>query len=250
MFQAPRWNCHAVLGVLRGVEVERRLAVHVETARRAARSWTVVVYGQGSGARKETHIGREHAADGEGFHEVQLRPGVYSLGVRYYECHHEGRWPAVRVDGVTIPGRPLGEEPEAYARFLDTLRGRDSRFYRAVHHHVMAALREPYRHDPEALAALVLPVGNPQTTFCYGLVPRAARIRIEAPGASLDESLVYLTVLNAASLPSYWTRVEGSPFISPAMAAEGLYLVRVLAAPGRVGSAPAPTVQILSQRRM
>lgn len=224
MFQGPRWNCHALIGVLPAFRVERHLQIDVTAARRSAAAWTIVVYARGSSPRTVAALGPGQESDADGLVRLDLAPGEYHLGARYYGCRAGAVWPGVRVDDrLAIPARPVGEEALVYLRYLDSIRGHCPWFYRWVHHHAFVALERSAAPTP-ALDRLILPVGNPETLFRYGLLPAGAALGLRAvpPGC-----LVFLTLLNRASLPLYWCQIREGAFESPRFAEPALYLVRV-----------------------
>jgi hypothetical protein len=232
MFQAPRWNCHALIGVLPTFKVERHIRVDLAAARRAAPAWTLVLYVGSDDTRTVAALGPDLETDADGFYRLALEPGAYRLGARYYEARPEAVWPEIRIDehGV-IPARPVGQEAQAYQNYLAGLRGRDSWFYRLVHHHLFAALAASDLLTPE-LDRLVLPVGNPGTRFHYGLLPEDSSLRISLQPDWQQNALAYLIILNRASLPLYWCRIEGDGLLSPRFAEPTLYLVRLQALAG------------------
>lgn len=224
MLQAPRWNCHAVLGVLPAFRVVGHIRVDLGAARRSASAWTLVVYAGDSDSRAVAAIGPDREADADGFFRLALAPGIYRLGARYYDCRPGAAWPEIRIDDhLTIPARALGQEAQVYGQYLESLRGRCPLFYRWVHHHAFVALERSAAPTP-ALDRLILPVGNPETLFRYGLLPAGAALGLRAvpPGC-----LVFLTLLNRASLPLYWCQIREGTFESPRFAEPALYLVRV-----------------------
>lgn len=227
MFQAPRWNDHAVIGVLPAFRVERAIHIDIAAVRRSAATWTVVVYAKASGPRTVAAIGPEQDTDAEGRVRLDLPPGAYHLGVRYYGCREHAVWPALWIDDqAAIAARPLGQEALIYQRYLDSLRGRCPLFYQWVHHHLFVALAQGDVSAP-VLDRLVLPVGNPETVFRYGLLPSGLSLRVRQDPALQAQGLVFLTVLNRASLPLYGCQVVEAVFDAPRFAEPVLYLVRI-----------------------
>ncbi|TAN49020.1 MAG: hypothetical protein EPN21_13385 [Methylococcaceae bacterium] len=232
MFQAPRWNCHALIGVLPTFKVERHIRVDLAAAGRAAPAWTLVLYAGSDDTRTVAALGPDREADADGFYRLDLEPGEYRLGARYYQARPEAVWPEIRIDERTIiPARPVGQEAQTYQNYLAGLRGRDSWFYRIAHHHLFAALAATDPPTPE-LDRLILPVGNPDTRFHYGLLPEGSALRLNLEPEWQQNALAYLTVLNRASLPLYWCRVADNGYLSPRFAEPALYLIRLQALAG------------------
>lgn len=245
MFQAPRWNCHAVIGVLPAFKVADHIRVDLAAARRAAPAWTIVVYARDSGPSTVAAIGPEREADADGFFRLDLAPGEYHLGARYYDCRADAAWPEVRIDDrLAIPARPLGQEAQVYERYLENIRGRCPPFYRWVHHHVFAALSQG-GVPVSVLDRLVLPVGNPETVFRYGLLPGGMRLRLGLEPALRRNCLVFLTLLNRASLPLYWCRIRDGSFESPRFSEPALYLVRIQVPAGSKSLPEMPQLELI-----
>lgn len=241
MVNAPRWNCHATIGVLSALRVKGQISIDLAQADAAATSWTIVVYQIDDGMRTVAYLNRQDLA--RNADTLDLAPGLYGLGVRYYEPVASAQWPAVKVDGQAIAARPLGEEPAQYQAFLHKLQQRSPWFYRILHHHAFVMAREPERFKAEQVREVLLPVGNPATTFAFGHLPAGSSLQIQLTPAFLAETLVYVTQLNSASLPLRWSRVEGELFETEPLAQASMYLVRSQSKSGAEQALPSNAIK-------
>ncbi|MEE4247290.1 MAG: DUF6208 family protein [Kangiellaceae bacterium] len=242
MVNAPRWNCHATIGVLSALRVKRQISIDLAQADAAASAWTIVVYQIDDGMRTVTYLNRQDFARDAG--TLDLSPGLYGLGVRYYEPAPDAHWPAVRVDGQAIAARRLDEEPTRYQAFLQKLQQRSPWFYRFLHYHAFVMAREPERFKPEQVREVLLPVGNPATTFAFGHLPAGSRLQVQLPPAFLAENLVYVTQLSRASLPQAWSRIEATQFETAPLAQASMYLVRSQSKSGADLALPSDAIKV------
>jgi hypothetical protein len=152
-------------------------------------------------------------------------PGRYTLALRYYGPTPAAVLPEVRVDEeIVIPGGPLPPEVNAfYARLAE----RTNHRWRWLALHAFHMLRHPEMYPPERTARVLLPVGNPETQFYYGLAPAGERVTVELDPDVLDEYGAYLTLYNTGSFPVAWMQITETPFAAPAQAEETLYLLRL-----------------------
>ncbi len=96
MVTGPRWNCHAVLGVLGPVQVQSTLSINVKQCRMSAGQWTVVLYN----SQRETVCSTGSTTDTGTveWRDLTIEEGAYSIALRYYECVPHPVFPAVQID--------------------------------------------------------------------------------------------------------------------------------------------------------
>lgn len=219
MMIGPRWNCHAVIGVTGFIDVRGALTIDAGQAEASARHWTVVVYD--AAFRTVAHVGTAGTDRGRARRiHLDLKPGKYLLGLRYYGVTPEARYPEVQVDGVPVlPHRSVGDEPRRYQTFLRELRRDTTRRYTLLHYHAYGLLRSA--PGPRARAAY-LPVGNPETGFAFGAAPAGSTIHVEPSREEDGES--YLAVYDRGSRPLHWARVDRPIYVQVDVPAT--YLVR------------------------
>ena len=224
MTNAPRWNPHAVLVSAGPLAARRSITLDAGTANRSADSWTVVVSSfprlraVGSVGAQDRPLTEQHAT-------FAVPPGRYTLALRYYGPKPDAMLPEVRVDGeIVIPGGPLPPDVNRfYERLVEQTNGR----WRWLALHAFHMLRHPEEYPPERTARVLLPVGNPETQFYFGLAPAGQRVTVELDADVLDEYGAYLTLYNTGSFPVAWMQVTQTPFTSPTQSEETLFLLRL-----------------------
>lgn len=224
MTNAPRWNPHAVIASAGPLQAKQSITIDAAAADGSAESWTVVV----SSFPRLNAVGSVGAQDrplSEGHTSFSVTPGRYTLALRYYAPNPNAVLPEVCVDGeVVIPGGPLPPNVNAfYQRLAEQTNSR----WRWLALHVFHMLRHPEEYPPERTARVLLPVGNPETQFYYGLVPAGQSATVGLDPEILDEYGAYLTLYNTGSFPIYWQPVTTSQVIAPAQPEETLYLLRL-----------------------
>lgn len=230
----PRWNPHATIGVAGPFPVRARLSIDLETLRRAAPDWTLVVY---RFPRYRTVAAVASGRCPESSHtEVDLPPGRYALGLRYYRPARGARFPEVRIDPDRagerrVPPRPAPENvAELYRRLARKGEGggRGHRLlHRALAHHVLVLLRFRDRLPPRLVERILLPVGNPETRFEYGLLEPGETVEVTPPSDTVRGTDPYLTVYGPDSLPRQWCRVPAAGFRTRPLAAPGFFVLRL-----------------------
>ena len=220
----PRWNPHALLATTRGFRVVRRISLDLDRAIASARSFSVVVYDHRSTGTIAAFTPFS-PRDEQGRAYVDLPPGEYRLGARYYTWTDEPRLPAVWRDGEPlIAERPCSPDGPAY---MHGLVARESWFHRWTQRHMLYMLRHPGLFSAERIAAEYLPVGNPETTFRYGLREAGEALRVVVAPSLLERALAMLVCYDEASFPIEWQDLAaGETLLAPRDHA-GHWLVRV-----------------------
>jgi hypothetical protein len=244
--KGPRWNTHASIGTLGPLPVERRLAVQTGQADRSADAWSVVLYHYPD-FRTFRELGSlENQADLE-WTVLDLPPGRYVLGVRYYGLQADPRLPAVRVDDATtdtVSAEPL---PPSVNEFYDTLANRTTVYHHALHHYVHTMLRLRRWLPAPFVRAEFLPVGDPHTQFLYDWFPAHCSLQIQASQRLLESFRVYLSVYNRASLPIHSCElVDAAATTTPPFDQAGFYLFRLR--PRRSVLPPCPEDELIVRR--
>lgn len=225
MATAPRWNPHALVAGCGPFEVKQRIEVDAGAMRASAGEFTVVANAT-PGQRTVGAIDRNSTPD-DGFGVLALPPGRYQLALRYYRLSSSPRLPEIRVDGVSVvSSREVAPDTnEALYGALSTWR---KARYRLLHHHVV-----PFLHLAELgwlsrsfVDRMLLPVGNPETTFHYGPCTAGEVLAVRAPADALDRADVYVAFYGRDSIPLSWRRLErlDERLVPPE---HGFYVVRV-----------------------
>jgi hypothetical protein len=225
MVEGPRWNTHALIAQTGPFRVGREIRIHLPLANRPAKSWTIVVY-RFPGQRTVAAVGSPDVSSDEPWLTIPLTPGRYILVLRYYQWSDDVRLPEVWVDGSqAVDAAPI---PPDANEFYCRLAARRSLFYRLLHDYVYVMLRYKDRLPRRWVEKEFLPVGNPETQFLYGALPRGKRLRIEVPPWVHANCDVYLTLYDRASFPVVWNEVAELEYETPRVVQDSMFLLRIL----------------------
>lgn len=222
--RGPRWNPHALLASTPGFRVRGALAVDVDGVAGAAESMSLLVYRHNK-VDVAAEVTPDLPRDEQGYAVVQLPPGEYRMTARYYRWSDRPRLPAVRVDGRdSTPPRDLVPADHQWPRDLPA---RETWFHRWTQRYVLTLLRHASRFAPETVEREYLPVGNPGTTYRYGLLEPGASLRITVAPSLLDRALVMLTRYDAASFPIWFDDLGAGQTVLPPRDGAGHWLLRL-----------------------
>ena len=221
--QAPRWNPHALLAMAGPIAVRESLSFDADAASAAAESWSAVVYGY-PGARTVSWVGTSAGAP-TGKHAFKLPPGRYALSLRLYGPRPGARLPEVEVDGA--PALPAEEAPPDANEVYRDLADRGGLLSRALHFYVYPMLRlEPWLGRAWVQAQL-LPVGNPESSFRYGVLEPGERLVLRGGPALREGWHVYAASYRRDSLPMAWGELTGPELALPPATSRGFYVIRL-----------------------
>jgi hypothetical protein len=219
----PRWNTHAILATVGPLHVKHSLAVDVSSAKKSARSWTLVVC-TFPGYRTVTTIDSLNSSFENDSAFVQLSPGRYWIALRYYQWSNDIEFPAVRVDGViTVDAKRVAPGVNDFYRNL--LR-RNYFFYFCLHYYVFVLLQMRNRFPKSFVEKEFLPQPNPETKFYYGVLTRGESLSIELSSSLLRDYHVYLTFYDRASFPIAWQQITQERHVTPRSRNNCFYLFR------------------------
>jgi hypothetical protein len=224
MTSGPRWNTHAVIAVLASGEVHQSLEIDAGAASRSARSWTISIWTHPA-QRTVTSVGSLSPPFPEGKARLELPPGKYWLGLRYYHWNRDAELPAVRVDGREV-AKPMVIPPDPNAFYRD-LRKRSSIYYLALHYYVFVLLRYRRWFPASFVAREFLPVGNPDTEFYFDAIRKGERLDLKIAPEALDGWDVFLTLYDRASFPTEWEQVNRQHYEIVASEGDRMCLIRV-----------------------
>ena len=224
MTTGPRWNTHAIIAAAGPFDILRSIAFDTEAALGSAESWTIVVY-TFPDQRTAGHIGSRDAPFADRWVERNLPEGRYTLALRYYRWAVEPRLPALQVDGApVVPELRVTTDNNAFYAELGHRRGT---YYRWLHYYVFTMLRFRHRLPRPFVERELLPMGNPETQFRYGILYCGERLRVDATPDLLADHDVYVTVYTRDSFPSYWGQVKPTTYTTPPVTEDSFYLVRI-----------------------
>ena len=220
----PRWNCHAKLALMGPFSVKQTISIDTENLKQAE-SWTFVIYDQKN--RTITSSDNLNTAAQQEFSVPS--PGLYSIIFRYYEKGYDMYTPTVMVDGeILTEGQLFKEEERQYEDLLKSIRGTRSFVYRLMQYYAYYLLKNESSFSNNFVKKMYLPVGNPETTFYYGYLPKNQNLEIQCAPKLLDSAIVFISMYNEASFPEYWTRIESEKNTCPGIENNGTYLIRVV----------------------
>lgn len=224
MTKGPRWNTHAVIGTAGPIKVKKRLSLNLSTIQASAGSWTAAIYSY-PGYRTVGNLGSLQVTDANAeWESIDLQPGYYTIGLRYYDRQASFTMPVIQSDSTdAIPAQPVAASVN---QVYETLKERDSWFYRSLHYYVYTILQLRDRLPAAWIRREFLPVGAPETQFEYGAIARSQSLKISLHATLLEQYNIYLTRYNRASLPLDWMQLQ-EPIYDESMAEDGFYLLRI-----------------------
>jgi Family of unknown function (DUF6208) len=222
--KGPRWNTHAVIVTAGPLEVTSRLSIEVATAFASASSWSIVLYAN-PGYETVASIESFSVPASERWHDIELKPGKYSINLRYYGLSSSPLAPAVKTDDApAVPPKPI---PPDSNDFYQTLSQNKHWFYRAIHYYVFHMLRFRRWLPAAFVRREYLPVGDPGTIFQYGFITTGDCLQVIANARLIETYDVYLTLYNRSSFPvAYQTISDAASRTEPATT-DGFYLFRI-----------------------
>jgi len=267
MTRGPRWNTHATIGTLGPITIRKKLSIDTAEARKSAASWTVAVYCFPS-FKTISYIESLDPDSGEQWTTIDLPPGDYILGIRYYGLSQSARMPSVRADNAlfAIPLAVKNDTNDVYKNLAQ----QTTLFYRLIHYYIHPMLRLRNILPQSFVEGEYLPVGDPCTLFWYDWFPRGCCLKVEAPYTLVDKFDIYLTTYNRASLPIHSCKISGdhksttlngqtdinghqsslAQYTTPMSSCPGFYLIRLRprTQPARASSADGLVVKRLSSK--
>lgn len=222
MTKGPRWNTHAIIGTLGPFSVQESISIDSKSANNSAKSWIAVVY---SFPSYDT-IASLESVDAQGdWQNINLPPGKYTIGIRYYQWSEPVILPSVIVDGQEF----VNSENVAsnVNNFYQELIQRKNWFYSCLHYYIYTILRLR-KYLPESFVrGEYLPVGAPDTEFLYGYLAKNQTLLLEVSQDILTNYDVYVTLYDRSSLPLSWFQLRQLQGQTQVMPNNGYYLLRM-----------------------
>ncbi len=224
MTKGPRWNTHAIIGTLGPFSVNSSISLDRESADMSAKSWFAVVY---SFPDYQTigNISSDSSKPEDQWSSLSLKPGKYTLGLRYYKWSEKVCFPSVKVDEVKIVNSQ--ECPTDVNNFYHSLINRKNWFYSSLHYYIFTLLQWQKWFPQSLVRREYLPVGAPDTEFFYGALPRGEILQVEVSPVVLACHDVYLTLYDRSSFPVSWWQQQTETHKTAPIASNGFYLIRV-----------------------
>jgi hypothetical protein len=231
MTKGPRWNTHAIIGTLGSFSVKETIAIDTESANNSAGSWIAVIYSF-PGYETIASLESDRLKSQDRWETLKLKPGKYSIGLRYYHWRDRVNLPAVKVDGVEfVSSCPVTSDINNF--YYDLIK-RKNWFYSALHYYIFTILRLR-KYLPESFVRNeYLPVGAPDTQFFYGYLRRGQSLQIDLSSLVIKNSDIYFTLYDRSSLPLFWSQIKGERFLTQPIENNGFYLIRLRLKPNLI----------------
>ena len=223
MTKGPRWNTHAVIGTLGPFKVEKEFSLDVESANNSAGSWIAVVY---SFPLYETITSLEsEKIEADKWYTVKLKPGKYTLGIRYYNRSDNLQLPAIKVDGEDfVAPQPM---PTDVNEFYHQLIEKKNWFYTSLHYYIYTILRLRGTLPESFIRNEYLPVGAPDTFFAYNYLQQGQKLQLDFATEIVSNCNIYFTLYDRSSLPLSWEQINVSSYSLAAPSSNGYWLLRI-----------------------
>ena len=223
MTKGPRWNTHAVIGTLGPFTVNESIAIDVATANQSSRSWIAVIYSF-PGYKTIASIESEKIAS-ENWHTLKLKPGKYSLGVRYYN-----RADAIDFPGIKVDDRLFVEPynvPQDINNYYHHLIEAKNWFYSSLHYYIYTILKLRNYLPESFVRKEYLPVGAPATHFAYNYLDPEQSLQIKVEPEIIEQFDIYFTLYDRSSFPLSWCIINDSEYLWPPQNRKGYFLLRI-----------------------
>ncbi len=228
MTTGPRWNTHAVIGTLGPFQVSQSLELDINKIQQSAQSWVVVVYAFPSFETVQSldsHRFRQEVSEAEPWVTIDVPPGRYTLGVRYYDRAETITYPSVRLDGERLL-KPFLADPKTNDFYHQLKDYPKKRFYLALHYYSYVLLKYRRHLSSAWVTREYLPVGAPDTKFFYGGLNKGQTLSVALEPEVLEQFDFYLTLYDWSSFPMGWQRIT-KPSYSVVAPHNGSYAFRV-----------------------
>jgi hypothetical protein len=224
MTKGPRWNTHAVIGTLGPFTVQESLGIDLVSARTSSRSWIVVVYSF-PGYQTITSLASHQTNSEAQWHVIKLKPGKYSLGVRYYQRQDSLTFPAIQIDNNDfVASTSIASNVND---FYHSLIARKNWFYSSLHYYVYVILKLRKWLPESFVRGEFLPVGAPATSFVYNYLDKEQALQLDFSSESIEKCDIYFTLYERASFPITWCQIDRERYYLPASKFCGFYLLRI-----------------------
>lgn len=224
MTKGPRWNTHAVIGTLGPFKVEREFALDIESANNSANSWIAVVYNFPV-YKTITSLESNKINCDDKWYSIKLKPGKYTLGIRYYNRTDNLQLPAIRVDGNDFVNTQA--IPSDVNNFYYDLIKAKNWFYSSLHYYIFTILKLRGILPESFIRKEYLPVGAPDTFFAYNYLEKQQQLQLNIDAEIVNNCNIYFTLYDRSSLPLSWEQITTTEYHLAAPETNGYYLLRI-----------------------
>ncbi len=220
----PRLNTHAIIATVGPFEVKKSMDLLVEAAEKSAKSWTIVVYKFPDYATV-VRLGYGDSAFDNQWKSVELPPGKYLLGLRYYNWSEQVEFPAVKADGVEIiQSKTI---PSDINNFYYELREQENWFYFCLHYYLFPMFRLRKWLPESFVKKEFLPVGDPALFYYYGLLRKQESLKVSFNPVLFNNYEVYITLYDRASFATSFYQIQETNHVTKPLEHDGFYLFRI-----------------------
>ena len=224
MTKGPRWNTHAVIGSLGPFKVEQEFELDIESANNSAASWIAVVYSFPLYKTITSIESNKINCDGK-WYGVKLKPGKYTLVIRYYNRTDLLQLPAIKVDGQTfVESRSM---PSDVNDFYSNLINAKNWFYSSLHYYIFTILKLRGILPESFIRKEYLPVGAPDTFFAYNYLEKQQQLQLNIDTEIVNNCNIYFTLYDRSSLPLSWEQINTTEYKLAAPEVNSYYLLRI-----------------------
>lgn len=224
MTKGPRWNTHAVIGTLGPFKVEREFALDIESANNSANSWIAVVYSFPA-YKTITSLESNKINSDDKWYSVNLKPGKYTLCIRYYNRSQKLQLPAIKVDGNNfVNAQPMHSDVNNF--YYDLIKAKNW-FYSSLHYYIFTILRLRGILPESFIRNEYLPVGAPDTFFAYNYLEKQQQLQLDIDAEIITNCNIYFTLYDRSSLPLNWEQITSTEYHLAAPETNSYYLLRI-----------------------
>jgi hypothetical protein len=224
MTKGPRWNTHAIIGTLGPFSVKKSISLDLQSANNSAQSWIAVVYSFPN-YQTITSLESNQINSALQWQSIQLQPGKYSLGLRYYNWSNNINLPAIkRDDRELVNATQISNQNN---NFYDNLINYKNWFYLSIHYYVFTILKLRKWLPESFVRKEYLPVGAPATEFFYNYLTKTQTLQLEFSSFLIQDFDIYFTLYDRSSLPLSYCRIQTEKYSLPATGLNGYYLLRI-----------------------
>jgi len=227
MTKAPRWNPHAIIGMVGPLAVKSSITVRTGQADESAEMWGLVVQPTGRGRQERVTSG---GGTDVPWKTLRLPAGHYMLVMRYYGAGKQVSFPAIRVDEHDQVGSKAIDPDNN--QFYGSLSQRMNWLYIWLNYYVFTMLRFADWLPKSFVTNEYLPAGDPGMKYKFGAMRRNTALRIDARSELLADYAIYFTHYNRASFPVASQEISSSECTVGDAKEDGYYLIRLLARKG------------------
>ncbi|WP_013321939.1 DUF6208 family protein [Gloeothece verrucosa] len=224
MTKGPRWNTHAIIGTLGPFNVNQSIAIDLNSANQTTRSWIAVIYSF-PGYETIASLESNRINPQEQWASLALKPGKYSIGLRYYNWGEKVIVPTVKVDDqIFVESQSIPSDINKF--YLDLIQKKNW-FYLSLHYYIFTLLRLRKRLPESLIKQEYLPVGATDTEFVYNYLTRGQALQISLDSDLVKNYDIYLTIYDRSSLPLTWSQITEENYLTKPIENNGYYLIRM-----------------------